>query len=206
MGLNLDIAVERVDDNKWTVQVRPAESPEEPIVYLYSQRDPRWKNAQLGFGSSTIGSFGCLITCVAMMVSHALQEEITPPMVNDALKVAGGYTGPNKNLMYFSKVWEIWPQLRGIGIYDWHTIPADLSKVDDALEQGGYVLTKIDFVPGGAVNEHWVLIAFGGGDQYVIYDPWDGASHWLPPAYCKETWDAARAIFKVSMYSSRAVG
>ena len=35
-----------------------------------SQTDPRWKNMLLGFDSeSTLGNYGCLVTCMAMVAT-----------------------------------------------------------------------------------------------------------------------------------------
>lgn len=35
---------------------------------------------------------------------------------------------------------------------------------------------QVDFIPGGAMNQHWVMII--GKDQYGywVYDPWIGAT------------------------------
>ena len=50
----------------------------------YSQIDPRWKNDKLGFGQPTIGSWGCLMTCYAMMLT-AYGLRFNPAELNSRL-------------------------------------------------------------------------------------------------------------------------
>jgi hypothetical protein len=44
---------------------------------ILSQRDPRWANKPLGTNGLTIGDYGCLITCLAMLTNN------TPDYVNN---------------------------------------------------------------------------------------------------------------------------
>lgn len=55
---------------------------------VFSQRDPRWKNVKLGNSkTSTIGQYGCFVTCLSMMVNKR------PDEVNEILKKAGAFNG-----------------------------------------------------------------------------------------------------------------
>ena len=54
-----------------------------------SQNDPRWKNKKLGHSRSTIGNFGCTITCIAMMTNRTTDE------VNELLKANNGFVQGN---------------------------------------------------------------------------------------------------------------
>ena len=62
-------------------------------VQPFSQRDPRWKDNLLGTdNSSTIGSYGCLLTCLTM-VADAFGASETPATLNNKMKAAGGFPG-----------------------------------------------------------------------------------------------------------------
>jgi len=56
------------------------------VKKLYSQRDWRWRWRRLGTCWSTIGKYGCVITCLAMI------RKKTPIWVNTYLRDRGGYS------------------------------------------------------------------------------------------------------------------
>lgn len=58
---------------------------------LQWQADPRWSKEKLGFSNSTIGGWGCLLTCGSMLYSSALAREVTPPELNQVFKNNGKY-------------------------------------------------------------------------------------------------------------------
>ena len=196
------------------LELRWPDAATKPPIPLYGQRDPRWKDQLLGYSAvATFGTYGCLVTCVAMLATHALQYEVTPLLVNARLKDVGGFVANTAN-MYFAKVIEAFPELKLAGFYRWRTIAADLSKIDEILNRGGYPVIQVDFDPGDQqradpdLDEHWVLIVGKDGEGYRIYDPWTGQAHLLPPAYCRAGagWNAARAIYAVSMYERKVAG
>ncbi len=49
---------------------------------VYNQRNPLWAAAKLGTSSSTIGGYGCLISCVASMLTDA-GKVMNPLQLND---------------------------------------------------------------------------------------------------------------------------
>jgi len=58
-----------------------------------SQRDPRWVNEKLGFDSTvTIGTDGCTLTCLTMLVNGYGFSE-TPSTMNRKLKDMGSGVG-----------------------------------------------------------------------------------------------------------------
>lgn len=188
--------------------------PQEPAFPCYNQRDEPWRNDKLGYSNiSTIGTYGCLITCVAMVASHATGEAITPPIANERLKAVGGFV-PGEANMYFAKVVEAFPELKLAGYHKWLDVPAKLDKLNAVLDRGGYCIIRVDFDPGDETradpdpDQHWCLVTGREGEVYNIIDPWDGGAHLLPPAYCRagHGWDAARAIYAVSMYERKAEG
>jgi hypothetical protein len=70
---------------------------------LQWQADPRWSNKKLGFSNSSIGGWGCLLTCGSMLFSLALNKEVTPDSLNEEFKAKNKYFsekpgGPKNNL------------------------------------------------------------------------------------------------------------
>lgn len=73
------------------------------VTPLQWQADPRWSRSYLGFSTSTIGGWGCLLTCGSMLYSLALQREVTPLELNETFKQQNKYFaasvgGPKNNL------------------------------------------------------------------------------------------------------------
>ena len=120
-----------------------------------NQRDLRWSKQQLGTSNTTIGSHGCTITCIAMLVGT------TPDIVNKELKRVGGYA--NGNLVIWSKVPAAFPQLtfvKRVNSYNNADVLANLP-----------CLVEVDF-DGSPVTfgNHWVLFI---GNKRLL-DPWTG--------------------------------
>lgn len=69
---------------------------------LLNQADPRWRDVVIGQGSDghiTIGSFGCLLTCLAMQFgAYGLDE--TPATIVSKAKVKGGVLDIEGNLAW----------------------------------------------------------------------------------------------------------
>lgn len=123
-----------------------------------SQRDQKWKNHKLGFSTNTtIGSHGCTITCVAMLLG------VTPDVVNERLKAVKGFA--NTNLIIWAKVKEAFPNAE----FEWRGYSYENDRVKTAIEKNGACLVEVDGTPIGG-DKHWVLYT---GDKKLI-DPWDG--------------------------------
>lgn len=127
------------------------------------QRDPRWAKQQLGTSNTTIGSHGCTITCLAMLIGT------TPDVVNRKLsqlpKDKNGNTGFAKgNLVVWSRVPEAFPNLtfvKRVSYYDNEDVKANIP-----------CLVEVDFDNSPVVdNRHWVL--FIGNKR--LNDPWTGS-------------------------------
>lgn len=137
-----------------------------------SQRDPLWHNKRLGFSGSnkTIGEWGCLITCLAM-VANTYDHRITPAQLNDAMLRKRGFLEPNltkwnalnnvySDIVYEGKV----AANAGIG-----------ARIGRSLDSGNPVAIQVDFTrdtPYSDNDQHWVLIVGRDGDDYRINDPW----------------------------------
>lgn len=60
---------------------------------ILTQRDPRWSKVKLGFSSLTIGSHGCTLTCITMLINHIYGWSLRPDEVNTALKEVKAFDG-----------------------------------------------------------------------------------------------------------------
>ena len=121
-----------------------------------SQRDPRWANILLGTSkTTTIGSHGCTITCLAMLAG------VSPDYVNDRLNEVGGFA--NTNLVNWTKIQAALPNLQFV----WRGTPYDNDRVKNALP----ALVEVDFDGTGRDDDrHWVV--YKGSQR--LNDPWDG--------------------------------
>jgi hypothetical protein len=125
-----------------------------------NQRDPRWANERLGTGANnktTIGSHGCLITCIAMIAG------ITPPEVNQRLISINGYAASSTgvlNLVIWGKLTEAIP---------WITVGARASYDNAVVSKNLPCVIKVDGTRIGA-TQHWVVFI---GNQ-TMNDPWNG--------------------------------
>jgi hypothetical protein len=166
---------------------------------VFSQRDPRWADVRLGHSYTTLGGYGCLVCAVASaLVDFGLDTD--PARLNRWLARNGGFTGGN--LFVFGAV-------EGLGmalerLVDCARRPAPVGELAEALEDGAAVVAKVDFHPGGGVNEHWVRVLRFTADDALIVDPWlpPGAGlTWLMPRYAPPGWEGpARAIFRAAVY------
>ena len=142
---------------------------------VYSQRDNRWKNKKLGFSTvSTLGAYGCIVTCLAMIARY-FGKETDPGKMNDDLKGVDGFQ---------SKVYYKWGRLnrlysdisftKFVNTPDPVT-PAQFAEIDAHLQKGFLVMLKVDSNPATTfVEQHFVLLVRKVGNSYKIADPWTG--------------------------------
>lgn len=190
------------------------DEPEEPEVKMilnvpqFSQGDPRWKDVKLGNSTTTIGNYGCLLTCAAMLCKF-YGKDTDPAKLNDLMKANGGYSAPannpsQKNLWGWSTLSVIYPDI----VIDWSNyincelVPAPIDKIDAVLQAGYPVIVKVDYNPATLpVNEHWVLVIGKEGNSYIINDPIDGARVKFESRYGQP----ARYIFRIAVYKGKIV-
>jgi hypothetical protein len=160
---------------------------------LLSQRDPAWRDIPLGHSSFyTIGSAGCALVC-ATLVARELEADLTPVVLQDRLKDAGGFWRANLN---WAAVPRVVPGLYFAGITNWKSEPADIDAVYSWLDQGPVILW-VDFSPGGVHNTHFVLAIERTEDDndLLIIDPWYGAMGPLLLMYGLRGWTLERAVY-----------
>ena len=171
----------------------------EPILILYSQRDPQWRDVEYTPGH-TFGASGCLVTAVTMITSYAGYIE-TPPEV--AAKLRGFDCFVGGDLLFPQKIPAAYPKLAWQGRVDWRDEPADIPALLDYVDQCPTIV-EVDAHPGGAQppdDQHFVVAIGYTEDKSDLWiaDPWDGSETLLLERYALTHWDLARAVFGVRL-------
>ena len=135
--------------------------PEATSDYIaYSQRDPRWKDIKLGFGKTTIGSHGCFLDNLAMIV------KIPPDKVNEILKNDGGFSG---DLIVSDKA----AKILGLQLLKGNSnIPGKMTDIN-YMPDWSPSIKEVDMSPAPGKQQHFVLRVIKDGKRSII-DPWDG--------------------------------
>lgn len=161
---------------------------QQPTYVIYSQRDPSWSSIGLGTGQSTIGQDGCLMTCAAQMLTEC-GSVMNPAALNVWLKANGGFVQGD----HF-----VFASIDRLNVVKFRTlgacvnVPAPMQMLEAAITAGAYVIVQVDFIPGGSIQQHWVMYRGQGN----ITDPWYGDKA-LITRYGK---DAATAIIGYAIY------
>lgn len=134
------------------------------------QNDEKWKSVALGNQSKeTIGSWGCLLTSITMMLNGAGYNE-TPETVNQKLKQNGGFDGA---LLIPSMVPYLFPNVTYRTYEPCENRPAPISQINAALAAGKPVIVCVDWNPKqSGVQTHWVLLKDHKNNNYTMYDPY----------------------------------
>lgn len=148
--------------SKEELLIPPTNEVNNDIVYfeVYYQNDSRWKNIKLGFGNTTIGSHGCFLTCLSMMVG------ITPDKVNEILKNDGGFY---KDLIVSDKA----AKVLGLKLLKGNSnIPGKMTDIN-YMPDWSPSIKEVDMSPSPGKQQHFVLRIIKD-DKRSIIDPWDG--------------------------------
>lgn len=152
---------------------RPAPDPASIIAPHFSQRDALWRKNVLGGPGSpvTIGSWGCLLTCFAMLAC-AYGCDTDPARLNRTLLEKNGFF--QNYLVSFSGLQTAFDTL----VFDGKVDPAPtlLSRIDDSLAARRPVALQVDRTPATRYNDndqHWVLAVARNGNDYFVNDPID---------------------------------
>jgi hypothetical protein len=132
------------------------------------QNDEKWKNVKLGHSSETIGSWGCLLTSVTMMLNGVGYNE-TPETVNEKMKRAGGFNGA---LFIPGVLPYVWPNCAYRDMQPCEAFPAPIAQIDAAVVAGKPVVLQVDWNKQAGVQTHFVLLKEKKGNDYILYDPY----------------------------------
>lgn len=132
-----------------------------------SQNDPLWKDKLIGTSSQKIGRWGCLLTCLAMVINHLLGLDLTPASLNDMLVEAGLLTGSDVIPGRISQV------IHGIILEKFVTydLYANMREIDETLLSGKPVIVQVDRSTVLGLQSHFVVIYRKVKKDYLIRDP-----------------------------------
>lgn len=171
--------------------------PRISVMVPFSQNDSRWAN-DIYASRLTFAKAGCLVCCVAMVVSTAYPEVILPPEVALSLKRAGVFVGDM--LSRPSRIPDAYARLSWDGVVHWRTKPADMDFLQRELDTYGCTIAELKFNPSGASpatgNQHFVIVEHltPDGDAGIV-DPWDGQRKLLSESrYSLPGWTTARTL------------
>jgi hypothetical protein len=131
------------------------------------QNDEKWKNVKLGNSSETIGSWGCLMTSVTMMLNGIGYNE-TPETVNEKMKKAGGFQGA---LFMPSVLPYVWSNCLYRDMQPCESSVPPIAQIDAAVAAGKPVILQVDWNKQQGTQTHFVLVKEKKGNDYVLYDP-----------------------------------
>jgi hypothetical protein len=132
------------------------------------QNDDAWKSTPLGHSKETIGSWGCLLTSVTMMLNGIGYNE-TPATVNEKMKKAGGFQGA---LFIPSVLPYVWPHAAYRDMQPCEASPVPFAQIDAAVAAGKPVILQVDWSKQVGIQTHFVLVKERKGGDYSIYDPY----------------------------------
>jgi hypothetical protein len=141
---------------------------------IWNQRDPRWANQRLGtVNGTTIGQYGCLITAISMLNRGFDPSGVLyyPSNVDDLFTNQNGYA--NGNLVIWTAIRRILPNVAIIDHDNCASTPAPLGKIRDLLDKGGACILRVGF-GGKPANMHWLLAVGYANDDIIFNDPWYG--------------------------------
>jgi SH3-like domain-containing protein len=152
-----------------------------------SQRDPGWINEKLGFDDSvTIGTDGCALTCLTMLVNGVGFNE-TPSSMNRKLKDMGTGIGFLGSLIVWPGLTRAFPKIIFRRIIVCRDQPAPLDEINASLDSGQPLVIELDRSPSAGLQNHWVVLYGRQGEDYLMLDPWpqppDKESPTLVPRY-----------------------
>lgn len=149
-GRNDDINLPR------TSQTNASSRPSFPY---FSQLDPRWSDEVMGISTMTIGSSGCELTSLAMLLAGfnvtVIGESVNPSTLNKYLKQEYGWIMRSEIR---------WPVLWSLGIQAVGPFKA-FEEIAKNIAGGNYCILTIDI--------HWVLAVGISEGNYVVMDPRD---------------------------------
>src|SRR6266540_5538161 len=132
------------------------------------QNDEKWKNVKLGNSNETLGSWGCLLTSVTMMLNGIGYNE-TPETVNEKMKKAGGFQGA---LFMPSVLPYVWSNALYRDMQPCESSIPPIAQIDAAIAAGKPVILQVDWNKQQGTQTHFVLVKEKKGNDYVLYDPY----------------------------------
>jgi hypothetical protein len=136
-------------------------------VPAMNQQDGAWAGARLGSSATdTVGSAGCAVTAVTMMLRH-YGIETDPGAFNGWLAGNGGYANDD------DLIWGAVTTYSGGGVAFAAWLGPDLGYIQRELDAGRPVVAEVHL----GTNQHFILVTgYTTGSGFLINDPWFGDS------------------------------
>lgn len=139
------------------------------IYTSYSQRDTRWSSSPLGSSKDTMGSSGCLTSCIAASLTAQGVHSFSPGELNQVF---------NENNVYNSHGSIVWKELEQALPYARVRLDCGTASesIDRLLEEKMYPIVKVRRKSGAV---HWIMLTGTEKDTHDItaMDPIDGFVH-----------------------------
>lgn len=167
---------------------------------LWSQKDPRWANERMGYTYLTMGQEGCLVTNVASYMSF-FGIDTDPLRYNQLLTARYGYLYDEvkkqyTNRMYWKMPEKLWPGKVAMAEYSWFNNGVGWEPFAEKMIQSGRpVLAQVDMIPGGPMNQHWVILLGKINNLWYCSDPWYGTISALNARYT--------GVYRIAGYQRR---
>lgn len=145
---------------------KPSKSAQSGVDWYYSQRDSRWGNVMIGSSNSSMKSWGCAVTSVAMVFKkHG--ANVTPKTLARASIFSG-------DLINWPSSWS------GVDLKLASSIShgnVNWSRIDSEIKKNNPVIVYIKKMSGGG---HYVVIHHKDSNgKYVVHDPYFGPNLYL---------------------------
>lgn len=132
-----------------------------PEAVYYLQKDEKWASDPLGESRFTMGSSGCLVTCLATLFD-LYGESVTPGELNRLFTEQGVYNASGD--VIWGNISSVYPEAT-VTVYK----SVDEQAIETALDQQQYPLVRVKNRGDG--YWHWVLLLGSGDDGYLCMDP-----------------------------------
>lgn len=135
-------------------------------VPFYSQNDGAWSGKGLGYnycGNSTIGRYGCHLTCISMLYAKWGFREMSPPGLNDWRVGSEAHYAFNPDKNTCGDLIRLPQALQYMACRPWRYINND--EIYGQLQAGHPIVANTD--------------QYGFGNHFVVIFGFDGARYWV---------------------------
>lgn len=139
----------------------------------WRQTDPKWASIKVGNSSGTLGSIGCLITSISILIEksgcNTLIKPFNPGTFLEKLNEVNSFDG-NGNLQY-AGVTRAVPAFKYVGNVNLRGKSREekLSLIKQYQNNGYYITAEVKGATPG--NQHWVAVINVEGNNVLMVDP-----------------------------------
>lgn len=137
------------------------------MVIPYCQKNEAWKEDRLGTSSCTMGSSGCLTSCIASALSTQHKatgagQAVSAGELNRLLGETGVYNKSGD--IVWGELAKALPKAEVVV-----AASVDERQIEELMDQGRYPVVKVKV--GGRGAAHWVLLVGSRDGEYLCMDP-----------------------------------